>query len=107
MVRYTQQEETALLMIATISDIKTNSTRRRNNRKFYIAPEHLNRTTAGAFATVVPNLRDIDVPRHYQYFRMTAVNVDELFNMISTDISRMKRHRMPIPPQIKLMIALQ
>jgi hypothetical protein len=68
MVRYTRQEETALLTIATICDTKANSTRRRKNRKFYIALEHFDRMTAGAFATVVPNLRDIDAPRHYQYF---------------------------------------
>jgi hypothetical protein len=37
---------------------------------------------------------------------MTAANVDELFNMIGAYVSKMKRHRMPIPPQMRLMIAL-
>lgn len=68
----------------------------------------MNRETAGAYATIVPDLRDIGTNRHYQYFRMTAENVDELYQLIGDDdISKLNRHRLPIPSKMRLMIALR
>jgi hypothetical protein len=107
MVRYSQHEQEKLLTIALVSDVVFKSTKKTKKRAFYVAPEHLNRLNSGAFATVVWDLRNIGAPRHHQYFRMSAHNVDKLFDIIGNDITKSNRHRLPVPAQMRLMIALR
>jgi hypothetical protein len=99
-----KDENLALLAIA----VKLNRKKKRTySRNVYVSAENLDRNTAGAYATMVPALRDIGVARHYQYFRMTSTNVDELFNLIGTDIAKKLNHQLPIPAELRMMIALR
>jgi hypothetical protein len=99
-----EEEELALLAVAR----KTNREKKqKNSRKIYVGTENLDRNTAGAYAIVVPALRELGENRHYRYFRMTSKHVDKLFDLIKVDITKKFNHRLPIPSKMRLMIALR
>jgi hypothetical protein len=80
--------------------------KRTKKHHHYVSPEHWDRPIAGAYSTVVPNLRTVGAQRHYQYFRMSANYFDELFGIIGADFIKKNNHRWPIQPRMRLAIAL-
>ncbi|KAK7904180.1 hypothetical protein WMY93_016787 [Mugilogobius chulae] len=73
-----KQEKKLLIMVMT---------RQRRRSRYWVHPISQLRREQGDFYYLVQELR-LDSERYYQYFRMSAEQMDELLNMIGPNIRR-------------------
>jgi hypothetical protein len=84
-----------------------NFIRNRNVRRYGTRPMNRLRLQKGEFHSLVPDLRNQDPARHFNYFRMSSNRFDDLLQRISPQISRHKTHKQPISAAERLSATLK
>lgn len=81
--------------------------RRKRKSRFWIHPINLQRRLQGDFYHLVQELR-LDRERHYQYFRMSAEQMDTLLSIVGPDLTRQSTtYRAAIEPKQRLAVGLR
>uniref|UniRef100_A0A8C6T222 DDE Tnp4 domain-containing protein n=1 Tax=Neogobius melanostomus TaxID=47308 RepID=A0A8C6T222_9GOBI len=80
---------------------------RRNNRRLWIHPINEHRTQFGAYYHLVAELQ-LHPEKHFQYFRMSAVQMEDLLSIIGPTIRRQETNfRKSISPRQRLAVTIR
>ncbi len=79
----------------------------RRARRWCVRPLHQNRFVDGAFRRQLIPMRVLDPELHFNYFRMTKEQFDEILSLVRTKIEYKPTNKLPISAEERLAITLR
>lgn len=95
-----------LELIGLLYLLKNRRKRNKAKKRLYVRTVNRTRQVTGKYANLIKRFWLFDPERHFEAFRMSVEQFDELLAMMEPDLTKLNRHKLPISAAERLYMTI-